>query len=88
MLVHGLSPLVVVGGEDHTSTTDDIEMYDKSTKTWKKIDSLSFARSRVAIAAINNNDIIVIGGYTKVGSVTNAMSSSLTVVELGQVEKM
>jgi len=88
MLVHGLSPLVVVGGEDVTGTTADVMMFDKFRETWKKIDSLSFARSEVAVAAINNNAVIVIGGCTKGGSITNAKSSSLTVVELGRVEKV
>ena len=61
-------------------------MYDNSNKSWKKIGSLSSARTSVAVAAIYNNAIIIIGGYTKEGSVVNAESSSLTVVELGQAE--
>ena len=86
-LVPNSSPLVVVGGRDTTDTpTADIEMYDTSSKSWKKIGSLSSARSDVAIAAVCNNAIIVIGGYTKGGNLANARSSSLTVVELGQAE--
>jgi len=73
---------VVVGGEG----TADIKMYDNSNRSWKKIGSLSSARSRVAIAAVYNNGIIVIGGCTKGGSVAICKSSSLTVVELGQAE--
>ena len=84
-LVTGLSSLIVVGGLDATNTaTTDIMMYDYSTKKWKKIDSLSFARCKAAATAINNNAIIVIGGYT---SFSDAKSTSLTVVELGQVEE-
>ena len=84
-VVTGLSSIVVVGGLDpkHT-TTADIIMYDNSTGKWKKIDSLSFARCRAVATAINHNTIIVIGGYT---SLSDADSTSLTVVELGQVEK-
>ena len=76
---------MVVGGEDTTATipTADIKMYDISNKSWKKIGSLSSARSRVAVAAVYNNAIVVIGGCTK-GN--DAKSSSLTVVELGQAE--
>ena len=86
-LVPSSSPPVVVGGNDTTGTipTADIKMYDNSNKSWKKIGSLSSARTAVAVAAVYNNAIVVIGGCTK-ASVGNAKSSSLTVVELGQAE--
>ena len=86
-LVTGLSPVTVVGGCDTTGTTADIKMYDGTTEKWKKIDSLSFARSRAAVAAISNNAIIVIGGYTKEGGFSDRKSSSSIVVELGQVAR-
>ena len=84
------SPLVVVGGEDTDGIipTADIKMYDNSNKSWKKIGSLSSARSRVAVAAVYNNAIVVIGGCTKADTLANARSSSLTVVELGQVDML
>ena len=87
-LVPSSSPPVVVGGQDTTDTigTADIKMYDNSNKSWKKIGSLSSARSSVAVAAVYNNAIIIIGGCTKEGSMANAKSSSVTVVELGQAE--
>ena len=83
-LVSSSSPPVVVGGEDTTGTipTADIKMYDSSNKSWKKIGSLSSARSLAAVAAVYNNAIVVIGGNTN----ANAKSSSLTIVELGQAE--
>ena len=81
------SPPVVVGGEDITGTSKaDIKMYDNSNKSWKKIGSLSSARTRVAVAAAYNNAIVVIGGCTKGDTNANAKSASLTVVELGQAE--
>ena len=85
-LVPSSSPSVVVGGQDTTGTipTADIKMYDNSNKSWKKIGSLSSARSCVAVAAVYNNAIVVIGGYTKGDTTANAELSSLTVVELGQ----
>ena len=83
-LVTGLSSLIVVGGLEAHTATADIMMYDNSTEKWKKIDSLSFARSKPVATAINSNAIIVIGGYT---SFSDAKSTSLTVVELGQVEE-
>ena len=87
-LVPNISPPVVVGGEDSTDATPtaDIKMYDNSNKSWKKIGSLSFARTRVAVAAVYNNAIVVIGGCTKGDTLANLKSSSLTVVEVGQVE--
>ena len=81
---------VVVGGEDTTGTilTADIKMYSNSNKSWKKIGSLSFARTRVAVAAVYNNasTIVVIGGCTKGDTIDNVKSSCLTLVELGQAE--
>ena len=85
-LVPSSSPPVVVGGDISGTTTADIKIYDNSNKSWKKIGSLSSARSYVAVAAVYNNAIIIIGGCTKGGSMANAKSSSVTVVELGQVE--
>ena len=87
-VVPSSSSPVVVGGQDTTgiTTTADIKMYDNSNKSWKKIGSLSSARSGVAVAVVYNNAIIIIGGYTKGGSGTNTNPSSVTVVELGQAE--
>ena len=85
-LVPSSSPPVVVGGDDITGTTADIKMYDKPNKSWKKIGSLTSARSLAAVAAVYNNAIIIIGGCTKTDTRTNAKSSSVTVVELGQAE--
>ena len=88
-LVTGLSSesLIVLGGRDemYTAAVANIMMYDESTEKWKEIDSLSFARSRAAATAINDNALIVVGGCT---STTEASSTSLTVVELGQVEEI
>ena len=84
-LVPNSSPPVVVGGRDHSdkgaTPTADIKMYDDSNKTWKKIRSLSSARSHVAVAAVNNT-VIIIGGCTKGDSMAIAESSSVTKVEL------
>ena len=86
-LVCSSSPPVVVGGQDTTAMpTADIKMYDNSNKSWKKIGSLSSARSRVAVAAVYNNAIIIIGGYTETDTPANVESSSVMVVELGQAK--
>ena len=87
-LVPSSSPPVVVGGNQSSAPTSDIKMYNDSSKSWKNISSLSSVRCAVAIAAVNNNAIIVIGGYTTKGG-DNARSPSLTTlttVELGQAE--
>ena len=85
-LVPSSSPPVVVGKDKGDTTTADIKMYDDSNKSWKKIGSLSSARSMVAVAAVYNNAIIIIRGYTKGDTLANRKSSSVTVVELGQAE--
>ena len=55
-LVSSLSPPVVVGRRDYSGTiTADNKMYDNSNKSWKKIGSLSSARSSVAVAAVYDN---------------------------------
>ena len=84
-LVPSSSPSVVVGGHDKIPTAD-IKIYDNPNKSWKKIGSLSFARSMVAVAAIYDNAIVVIGGCTNGNGLASRQSSSLTVVELGQTE--
>ena len=85
-LVPSSSPPVVVGGQgrDKTGTTADIKMYDNSNKSWKKIGSLSSARSYAAVAAVYNSAVIIIGGCTELYTTSNAESS--TEVELGQAE--
>ena len=87
-LVPSSSPPVVVGGQDTTGTipTAYIKMYDNSNKSWKKIGSLTSARTSAAVAAVYNNAIIIVGGCAKAGSMANAKSSSITVVEMGQAE--
>ena len=55
-------------------------------KLWKKIGSLSSARSSAAVTAVYNNAVIAIGGYTNAGNMANTMATSMTTVELGQAE--
>ena len=81
-LVPSLTPPVVVGGENTTGTipTADIRIYDNALK----IGSLSFPRSRVAVAAVCNTAFVVIGGCTKGDNMAKTKLSSVTVVELGE----
>jgi len=86
-LVPLLSPAVIVGGEDQSDApTSDIKMYDDSSKSWRKVGSLSSARTDVSVATVHNNAIVVVGGCAVGGGVTKYGSSCLTIVELGQVE--
>ena len=86
-LVPGSSPPVIVGGWDHSdkTLTADIKMYDNSDHSWRSVGSLSSARYFVAVAAVDDNAIVVIGGCSK-GGKPKGYSSSLTVVELGEAE--
>ena len=81
-------PPMVVGGTDESGTipTSDVMMYDDASSSWRKIASLSSARSEVAIATINDNAIIIFGGCTRGGSSIISRAASLSTVELGQVK--
>ena len=86
-LVPNSSPPMIVGGEDsNNATTANIKVYDYPSKSWKNSNLLRSARSYAAVAAVPNGGIIVIGGCTKGGNTENWNSSSLKLVELGQVE--
>ena len=85
-LVPGSSPPVIVGGWKSSDKTPiaDIKMHDNSDHSWRSVGSLSSARYFAAVAAVDDNKIIVIGGCTKGKPERN--SSSLTVAELGKAE--
>ena len=87
-VVPSSSPPLIVGGWGHgdKASTADIKMYDNADHLWKKIGSLSSPKCTVAVAAVHNNAIIVIGGCTKGDHKVNYKSSCLTVVELGKAE--
>ena len=87
-LVPGSSPPVIVGGWNHRdkTSTADIKMYDNSDHSWRSVGSLSSARCLVAVAAVDDNAIVVIGGCTKGGHKADRKLSCLTTVELGEAE--
>ena len=85
-LIPGSSPPVIVGGwnnSDKTSTTD-IKMYDNSDHLWRSVGSLSSARCLAAVAAVDDNAIVVIGGCTRADHRAERKSSALTAVEMGE----
>ena len=83
------NPPVIIGGCNHYNqggaSTSDVSLYDIDTNSWRKVDSLTSARIDVGVSLINSNTIIAIGGNTQVGSVKAAMSSCLTIVEIGTI---
>ena len=80
------NPPVIIGGQDvNYVPTCDITLYDSSKNSWRKIDSLTSARSDVGVALLNNNSIIVIGGCSGGVGVAGAMACSLTTVEIGNI---
>ncbi|XP_065893257.1 uncharacterized protein [Dysidea avara] len=79
------NPPLIIGGDVKGVPTSDISLYDTSKKSWILVDSLTSARSNVGVATINSNTIIVIGGYTKGGSIVSALSSSMSTVEIGHI---
>ena len=82
-----LQPVIVGGWKSNDKvSTADIKMYDSSDHSWKKIGSLSSGKSSVGVAAVHDNAIIIIGGWTKGHKRANYKASCLPVVELGQAE--
>lgn len=83
------NPPVIVGGNSHSDQnnirTSDIALYDNSKNSWRKVDSLTSARNCVAVALLNNNTIMVIGGATNGIGVKSYDASSLSTVEKGTI---
>ena len=79
-------PPVIIGGHDeHYISTTDITVLDVPNNSWKKIASLTTARSGIAIVPINHDSILVIGGITGGRNVEEALAHSITRVEKGTV---
>ena len=77
-------PPMIIGGHDkHYVPTDDITVLDVPNNSWKKIASLTTARSGIAIVPINHDSILVIGGTTGGRDGKEAKAHSITRVEKG-----
>ena len=83
------NPPVLIGGRNHSSQggvpTSDVSLYDTHKNSWRKVDSLTNARSIIGVSLINSNTIIATGGSTKGGRFEAALSSCLTIAEIGTV---
>ena len=79
-------PPVIIGGHDKPGVpTIDITVLDVPNNSWKKIASLTTARSAAAIVTINHDSILVIGGYNGGMGTEGALAHSITRVEKGSV---
>ena len=83
------NPPVIIGGRNRSNQggapTSDVSLYDIHKNSWKKVDSLTNARCNIRVSLINSNTIIAIGGNTQGGSIEVALSSCLTIVEIGTI---
>jgi len=79
-------PPVVIGGMDSQFIpTSDVAMLDDSSKTWKRISSLSSPRSNVVVVSVNFDTILVLGGCTGGKNAAGAKANSITTVEKGRI---
>ena len=79
-------PPVIIGGTNIQSVpTVDIRVLDVPNNSWKKIASLTTARSCTAVVPINHDSILVIGGCTGGSSPKEAKAHSTTRIEKGTV---
>ena len=79
------NPPVIIGGNIKGVATSDVTLYDVPKNSWRKVDSLTTARSNVGVVLMNNNTIIVIGGITGGTDVAGAKASSITIAEIGNI---
>ena len=83
------NPAVIIGGSNHSNQggarTSDVSLYDTRKDLWRKVDSLTSARSMVGVALLNSHTIIVIGGTSAGVGVEGALASSLSTVEIGTI---
>ena len=79
-------PPTIIGGYDKQDVpTVDIRVLDVPNNSWKKIPSLTTARSSTAVVPINQDSILVIGGHTGGRGIEGAKAHSISTVEKGTV---
>ena len=85
-IIPNCSPPVIIGGKDTQYVqTVDIRVLDVPENSWKKIASLTTARSSTAVVPINHDSILVIGGYTGGRGPKEATAHSISRVEKATV---
>ena len=78
-------PPVIIGGNLQGVPTVDIRVLDVPCDSWKKIASLTTARTCIAVVSINHDSILVIGGHTGGRDIEGAKAHSISLVERGTV---
>ena len=78
-------PTIIGGCDEQYVPTDDIRVLDVPNNSWKKIASLTTARSNTAVVSISHDSILVIGGTTGGRGVEEAKAHSISTVEKGTV---
>ena len=80
-------PPVIIGGRDEQGVpTADITVLDVPNNPWKKIASLTTARVSTAVVSINEDSILVIGGYSGGHDAEEVLKNSITTVEKGTIK--
>ena len=80
------SLLIAVGGSKSHKVLSEIFSFDTINLVWKKIGALTSVRADVAVCALSNTTIMAVGGYSKGGGCKEAEKSSLSTVEVGEIE--
>ena len=84
-IIPNCSPPVIIGGSKQGVPTVDIRVLDVPNNSWKKIALLKTARSATAVIPINNDSILVIGGFAGGRGPKEAKAHSISRVEKGSV---
>ena len=79
-------PLLVGGSDSQGNTVDDILLYNAAESTWMKVGALSGSRANLAVTAISNHAIIVLGGCTDSHTKDTAKATAVNTVELGYMD--
>ena len=84
-IIPNCSPPVIIGGKIQGVPTVDIRVLDVLNNSWKKIASLTTARSATAVVLINHGSILVIRGTTGGRGPKEATAHSTNRVEKGTI---
>ena len=79
------NPPMTIGGDVKGASSSEITLYDESMDKWRKVASLTSARSNAVVALLNASTMIIIGGTSSGSTVTRAKGYSLTKVEKGNI---
>ena len=80
------SNLMIVGGSMSSKVTSDIFSFDRFNLNWRKIGVLTSARADVAVCSLSDTTIMVIGGYSRGGSLQASEDSSMSTVEMEDIK--